>query len=135
MNNVFGAGNFTAYTSYAGATPASIFNPSNRFVFLEGGASTDINWLAYLSGNASTILNWVNSGGALLLMSAGWDPGTYTLGHGNLRQDNYLNASPSGTLTRAGTAAFTFEPTLTTQSGNYLAHDFVTGTGLTVHGR
>jgi hypothetical protein len=130
MTAVFGAGNFTTYSSFASATPAAIFNASNRFVMLEGGASTDTNWYSYLNANSSTILGWVTAGGRLLLKSAGWDNGTYTFGPASLILDDY-NLSSWGTLTAAGIAAFTFQSTPVIQGGNYLAHNYITGTGLT----
>jgi hypothetical protein len=132
MTAVFGAGNYMNYLSYASATPSAIFTASNKFVMLDGGAASDLNWYSYLTANSTTILSWVSAGGHLLLMSAGWDAGTYTFGPGSLIQDNYAHASYTGTLTAAGIAAFTFQPTPTTQSGSYLAHDYITGTGLTV---
>ena len=75
MNAAYGISNWTLYTNYASATTnvGSIFNSSTRFVMLEGSANTDIDLSAFLSANSSTILGWVNSGGSLLLQSAGWD--------------------------------------------------------------
>ena len=128
MTDVFGAGNFTQYNSFASATTGSIFNASNSFVLLEGGDGSRASWSSYLALNGSTILNWVNNGGALLLMSAGWNGGSDTLGPGSLVNDNLVS---TGTLTAEGQAGFTFTPTATTQSGNYLAHDRVVGSGLT----
>jgi len=113
MNNVFGAGNWTFYNSFAAATPASVFSAANAFVFLEGGDGSDGAWQTYVNANAAAILNWVNAGGALLIQSAGWSNFTTTLG--------------PGTLTDA--AAFT--TTANNQCGNYLAHDVVSGAGLT----
>lgn len=129
MTDVFGAGNFTTYNSFASATPGAIFNASNSFVMLEGGDGSQSFWSNYLSANASTILNWVNDGGALLLMSAGWNGGSDTLGPASLVQNTYVS---TGALTAAGIAAFTHTPTPAIQSGNFLAHDSVVGTGLTV---
>jgi hypothetical protein len=131
MTAVFGAANYTVYNSYASATPGNIFNGANNFVMLEGGADSDINWYNYLTSNDSMILNWVDSGGRLLLMSAGWDNGNYAFGPGTLILDD-SNYSSSGTLTTAGMNAFTFQPTPVNQNGNYLAHNYITGAGLTI---
>jgi fibronectin-binding autotransporter adhesin len=130
MAAVFGAGNFTEYTSYASANPAAIFTASNRFVMLEGGWDTDTHWSSYLTANSGTILSWVNAGGRLLLQSAGKEGGTYTFGPGSLIMDaTYWNACYDGTLTAAGIVAFPNTPVA--QSGNWLSHDYITGTGLT----
>lgn len=129
MNQVFGAGNYSAY-SYATANPLSVFNASNSFVWLEGGANTDIAWYNYLNTNQTLITDWVNSGGSLLLMSAGWDSNTYTFGQASLVFNR--SYSSTGTLTSDGLSAFTYYPTPATQSGNSLAHDYVIGTNLTV---
>jgi len=127
MNNVFGAGNWTFYNSYAAATPASVFSAANAFVFLEGGDGSDGAWQTYVNANAAAILNWVNAGGALLIQSAGWSNFTTTLGPGTLTDAATENSC--GTLTAAGAAAFT--TTANNQCGNYLAHDVVSGAGLT----
>ncbi len=82
---------------------------------------------AYLTANQAAILGWVADGGVLLLQSAGWDAGTYGIGPDALVQDWYVNASNCGTLTAAGAQVVQGEPA--TQCGEYLAHDYVTGSG------
>lgn len=129
FTTVFGAGHFGFYSSFTAATSAAIFSPGNRFVMLEGGAGSDADFQAYLDSNQASILDWVSGGGTLLLQSAGWDPGNYGIGPGTLVQDLYRNASNCGTLTSAGQAMLT--GTATTQCGEYLAHDYVSGIGLT----
>jgi hypothetical protein len=132
MAEVFGAGNFTAYLSYAAADPTAIFSASNKFVFLEGGDGTDADWAAYVSANASSILSWVNNGGALLLQSAAWTGrGDVTLGPGTIT-GGQTALSSCGTLTAAGVAAFNFVATPTNQCGGFISHDNITGGGLTV---
>jgi len=128
MDAVFGAGNYTVYDSFAAATPGTIFTPGTNFVWLEGGSGTDVDWNSYVTSNAATILSWVNAGGRLLLMSAGSSTQTTTLGPGALTFDG-SNYYACGTLTAAGVAAF--PTTAASQCGNYLAHDSVTGSGLT----
>ncbi len=129
MDAVFGAGNYAVYDSFAAATPGTIFTPGTNFVWLEGGAGTDVDWNSYVTSNAAAILSWVNAGGRLLLMSAGGSAQTTTLGPGSLTYDGVTDY-PCGTLTAAGIAAF--PTTAASQCGNYLAHDSVTGSGLTV---
>jgi hypothetical protein len=119
---------YTYYSSYAAATPSSVFAPSTSFVFLEGGAASDTDWNNYIAANSAAIMSWVEAGGDLLLQSAGWDNVTSTtFGPGTLW--DYANLTGCGTLTAAGVAAFPGTPA--TQCGNYLAHDYISGSGLT----
>ena len=127
MDNVFGAGNWTFYNNYGAANPASVFTSGNHFVWLEGGDGTEPTWQAYINANAGTILNWVDAGGALLMMSAGWNSLTTTLGAGTLTHTGYYDCA---TLTAAGQAALPGTPA--GQCGIFVAHDTVSGTGLTV---
>ena len=118
------------YTEYDFSVSASsVFNTSTCcFVFMEGGDGTQSQFESYLTANSSTILNWVSNGGALLLQTAGWNsPSTYTFANGTFTLDYGYTLSPSGTLTAAGVTAFGVSPT--TQSGNYLAHDYISVTG------
>jgi len=130
MDNVFGAGNWTFYGSYASATPASIFTSGTDFVFLEGGADTDFDLNNYLSNNGTAILDWVNAGGRLLVMSAGWDISITGFGPADLIFDNYVHAADCGQVTGAGHAMVVLGPGQ--RCGHNLAHDYVFGAGLTV---
>ncbi len=132
FTDVFGASNFTTYSSFASADPSAIFTAANSFVMLEGGAASDADWTSYLNANQTSIMSWVNAGGALLLQSAGWYRGAVTFGPGTIDAAG-SDYTGSGTLTAAGIAAFTFMPTPTNQSGNYIAHDDISGTGLTAY--
>jgi len=125
MTDVFGA-NFTSYGNYAGANAEAIFSTSNRFVMLEGGAATDTSLVTYLGVNGASILNWVSSGGALLIQSAGWNSG-FSFGPATLTYGNNFNSC--GTLTATGASAFS--TTAANQCGNWLAHDTISGAGLT----
>ncbi len=125
FTQVFGADNYSLLTSYASVTAGAIFNATNRFVMLEGGANTDAALNGFLNSHASAITNWVNHGGALLIQSAGWTSDVNFLG-ATLDWGNSANSC--GTLTADGVAAFT---TGTRQCGSYLAHDVVLGLGMT----
>jgi len=129
MTDVFGAAGFTTYTDFGTATAADIFKSGNDFVMLEGGDGTAAAWRSYVAANAATIQSWVNAGGALLLMSASWDATGLTFGAGTISGET--NLAGTATLTAAGQAAFTYFSTPVTQSGNYMAHGSISGTGLT----
>ena len=126
MTQVFGAGAFLAYGSYAhaDAAVASIFSSANRFVMLEGGAATDSLLADYLGRHAGVVKAWVNGGGALLIQSAGWGSSIAFDGV-NL---SYGNENGCGTLSAAGIDAFGVDAR---QCGGYLAHNEVVGEGLT----
>lgn len=124
---VFGPSGFAFYSSFAAADPTDIFSAANHFVMVEGGAGSDASFQVWLTANQTAILSWVAAGNVLLLQSAGWDAGTYGIGPDQLVQDWYVNASNCGTLTAAGSQLVTGVPT--TQCGDYLAHDYVGGSG------
>ena len=118
------------YTEYDFTVSASqVFNTSTCcFVFMDGGDGTQSQFESYLTANSATILNWVSNGGALLLQEAGWNtPSTFTFLNGTFTLDYGYTLSSSGTLTAAGVGAFPGTPT--TQSGNYLAHEYISITG------
>jgi hypothetical protein len=97
---------------------------------LEGGASTDTALQNYLNANYSTIQNWISTQqGQLLIQSAGWNTNIAFGQYGLTLVPHYTYASPTGQLTAAGQAAFGgVAPGISTNwSGNYLAHDLVTG--------
>ena len=122
-------GSYTEYDFSVNA--ATIFNSTCCFAMIEGGDGTQTAWENFLTNNSATILNWVNNGGALLVQSAGWNYGsTFTFADGTFNLGNTLY--PSGTLKAAGVAAFTLQPISPNQSGNYIAHDTISGAGLTV---
>lgn len=123
MNAVFGAGQYSLYTSYTGLNVASIFSVGNNMVMLEGGASTDSALASFLTTNSVSILNWVNAGGALLIQSAGWASNVSFAG-----VTLNLGSFACGTLTSAGVSAF---GVAASQCGNSVAHDYITGADLT----
>lgn len=129
MDIVFGAGNWTLYNTYAAANTAagSIFAADTGFVFLQGGAGTDVNLNGFLTSNGASILNWVDSGGSLLLESAGWNEsvrlGQVTLVYNDPALSGY---AATGQLTAAGQAVFTSYPIeYAERRGNWLSHNYV----------
>ena len=126
MTTVFGAGNFLNFSTFAAASASatSIFSAGNDFVMLEGGANTDVPLQSFLTTYGALIGSWVDSGGSLLIQSAGWGTGI-TFAGVNLVVNQ---ANGCGTLTAAGVAAFT---TAVNQCGSSLAHDTIAGSGLT----
>jgi len=70
-NDVFGVGGWSHY-GYSGLNAATLFSPANSFIYLEGGAATDVAFRSFVEGNATTISNWVSGGGRLVLNAATW---------------------------------------------------------------
>jgi hypothetical protein len=129
MTNVFGAGNFTDQ-AYVGLNAATLFSGANQFIMLEGGNLSTSELQTLISANSSLISTWVANGGHLLIQSA-TNQGISVSGVGPGVLQAPPPFSPSGTLTAAGVSSFTFEPTPTAQTGSFLAHDTITGVGLT----
>lgn len=133
MDHVFGSGGYTSMGNYS-FNVNSVFNSTNNFVFLEGGAGTDRDLNNFVNANKSAVLDWVEHGGHLLIQSAGWYTSVDGPTGNTLALDpwGYSTANRSGHLTSDGVAALT---TATiggpTYSGFYLSHDVIQGAGLT----
>lgn len=132
MDAVFGAGNYSYYTSYASLPTATVFSAANNFVYLEGGDTTVGSLFNYLAANSGDVLSWVAGGGRLLLQAAGNDDYDITLNGVTIQlTPRYSHLNDCGTLTSEGIAAFTFYPTPTSQCGSSIAHAETLGNGLT----
>ncbi|MCC7029020.1 MAG: hypothetical protein IT257_01855, partial [Chitinophagaceae bacterium] len=98
LNAVFGAGNYIA-TTYALATPATVFVPGTQFVYLEGSSGTEAGQTAYLAANLPLIETWVNNGGRLLINRApNSGAATTNFGFGGVT-NNYSNAQGTVNVT------------------------------------
>ncbi len=133
MNNVFGVAGWTQYNY---STPAAtIFNGSTTFVMMEGSENNDTYLEAYMLANQATIESWVNNGGRLFINAAPWNGGNENWGFGGtvLQFDNNTSLAANGTTAVPGDPIFLgpYTPTATSFSGNYFAHAWVLGTGLT----
>lgn len=131
MDEVFGSGHWTSYSSYVDANTNfnSIFSANTSFVYLQGGAGSDLNLVNFLSigSNNSSILNWVSNGGRILMESAGWNT---DVSLGGVTLLNYHSPSGSlvstGGLTQAGIETFTHYPIVNiNRNGYYLAHNYI----------
>ena len=134
MNNVYGPGNWTQNT-YAQATTnvATIFSPASCLVFIEGSDQNAIAMNNYLLANITAIETWVSGGGRLFLNAAPNQGGNIDYGFGG----TLLNYAPSYYTTADAVSPTNpiflgpYLPTATTYTGNYFAHAYLTGTGLT----
>ena len=131
MDEVFGSGFWTRYSSYFDADTNfnSIFTTNTPFVYLQGGAGSDANLVNFLSTgtNNASILDWVSNGGRILMESAGWTTDV-SLGGVSLVNNNSPNGSliSTGGLTQAGIETFTNYPIVNlNRNGNLLAHNYI----------
>lgn len=134
MNNVFGPGGWTQY-NYS-ATAATIFSPARTFVMMEGSESNDSYLQNFMTANQAAIEAWVNNGGRLFINAAPWYTGNQQWGFNStvLQFDpSYTQATYNATTAVPTNQIFLgpYTPTATSFYGNYFAHAWVLGTGLT----
>ena len=130
MDEVFGSGFWTRYSSYSDADTNfnSIFTTNTPFVYLQGGAGSDASLVNFLStgANNSSILDWVSNGGRVLMESAGWTTDVSLGGVTLTLINNDLPMISTGGLTQAGIETFTRYPIVNlNRNGNWLAHNYV----------
>jgi len=132
MNAVFGAGNYITST-FAAATPATVFVPSTQFVFLEG---SDANWSTfntYITNNLTTIQNWVFNGGRLFMNSGAQGGAVTNWGFGGV-QHTYPSMQGTATGIVPAHPIFNgpFNPSgVGPYSGSSYAHATISGGGIT----
>jgi len=130
MNNVFGPGGWTQ-ASFS-TNPATIFVPTTPFVMIEGSDWCNSNFPTFMSTNQTLIENWVAAGGRLFINAAPNYGGNQNWGFSNTQLIQPVYA-PSVSTTVPTDQIFIgpFTPTATSFTGNYFAHGWIQGTGLT----
>ncbi|OUL35245.1 PEP-CTERM sorting domain-containing protein [Nostoc sp. 106C] len=133
LNTAFGASNWDKL-DFVSALP-TIFNPGAYHVlFIEGSDSNGDSFRTFIDNNRTTLQTWVSNGGKLLLNAARNNGfGDLDLGFGvNLHNNFYDTASYTGTAVNPSHPIFSGPNgvTGTSFSGNYFAHDTVSGSGL-----
>jgi hypothetical protein len=131
MDNVYGAGNWTA-ADFATVNTAALFNNATTpLIFMDGsdGCATELD--AFLTANGAALSTWVNAGGRLLLNSAPNEGADFSMGFGVTL--NYGGADNAGTVTAAvpGHPIFNgpYLPAGTNFTGGSFSHARVTGPG------
>jgi len=127
---VFGSG--WQNLQYETVNPAMLFSPSNKFIFLEGGASSGLPMGTFLTNNLPYISNWVAAGGSLFVDAAPYFSNDFTifLGFGiTLNVGDY--SSTAGAVNPAH-PIFNgpYLPAGANFTGDYFAHSTVSGAGL-----
>ena len=132
MNNVFTPGGWQQYNY---STPvATIFNASIKFVMMEGSEQNS-NLPIYLAANQTAIENWVTAGGRLFINAAPNYGGSQNWGFGGTTLVYSTPTTWQSPVTTAvpGHQIFLgpYTPTATSFTGNYVAHAYISGSGLT----
>jgi hypothetical protein len=129
MNNVFGVGGWTQgnFTTPA----ATVFAPTTPFVMMEGSDGNS-GLPGYITANQTAIENWVAAGGRLFINAAPNYGTNQNWGFSNT-QLMYPSYAPSVSTTVPTDQIFIgpYTPTATAFTGNYFAHGYISGTGLT----
>ena len=130
LTMVFGAG--WQDLRYETVNPAALFIPTNRFIFLEGGASSGVPMGAFLARSLPAISNWVATGGSLLVDAAPDFGSSFTIDLGFGATLNVGDASTVAVAANPAHAVFNgpYLPVGTTFQGDCFAHATVSGAGL-----
>jgi uncharacterized protein YhjY with autotransporter beta-barrel domain len=130
MDIIYGAGNWTLYSSYAGVDTAALLQPDTGFIYLQGSAGTDFSLQSYLNANSADLLSWVDRGGVMLLESAGWGT-SISFGGAMLQMGPQLSRAR---LTQLAIDSFTTTPVVNAErTGSYVSHDIIVpNTGITL---
>lgn len=128
FNRNFGVGNWTQTDYGAGA---SIFNPANSFIMIEGGDGNSADFDSYFStpGVVAAEQAWVAAGGSIFVNGGRWTFDDLDVGFGvTMSNPSYADASFTGTA--AGPSPIFTAGSGTSWSGGYFSQDIVTGGGL-----
>ncbi|HZZ79324.1 MAG TPA: PEP-CTERM sorting domain-containing protein [Gemmataceae bacterium] len=130
MDAVFGAGNW-ADSRYETVDTATLFSPATNFIFMEGGDNNANALNAFLIANMPQIEAWVLAGGSLFVNAAPNEGGNIAFPFGVTL--NYPGFSATATAVDPGNPIFNgpFTPVATSYTGNWFAHAFVSGSGIT----
>lgn len=134
MDAAFGSGNWTE-VFYETVDPTVIFNPSTRFVFMEGSDGLANAMNTFLTANITLIENWVAQGKSLLINAAPNQGGNIDFGFGGSTLVYTSGSSNTSTANVVDTNHPAFQgpnlPVATSMSGSSYAHAYITGTGFT----
>ncbi len=130
MTAVFGAG-LWADLRYETVSPALLFVPATRFIFMEGGDNNALNLQAFLSANGGAISTWVNNGGRLLICAAPNEGGVITTPFAGTTIDYPAFSNDPNTPFNPSHPIFSgpFTPVTNSYTGTSFAHATVTNPG------
>jgi hypothetical protein len=128
LNDVFGTGNWDRLYF-----PTAVGNGlwDYGFILMDGGDGADEEFVNFVNSNRADMENWVAGGGSLIINAARWyETYDFDLGFGITL---HVGASDTGTADDTGHPIFDGPYGYTGDffDGDSLAHDYVTGDGLT----
>ncbi len=129
MDTVFGVGLWSDLR-YETVSPALLFVPAVRFIYMEGGDSNAIALQTFLSANSAAISTWVNSGGRLFLNAAPNQGGSITTPFAGTTI-NYpdFSSDPTFAFNPLHPVFVGPTPVVTSYTGSAFAHATVTNPG------
>jgi len=134
---LFGANWQTQY--YETASPAALFSPAFKFIFMEGSEVDAGGMAGFLTTNLAAISSWVSAGGSLFINAAPAVSGNlFSIGVSNIYLGFGVTLNPdlnSQAIAAAPTHPIFNGPYLpvgATFTGNYFSQASLSGTGLTV---
>ena len=132
MDKAFGTGNWNQFT-FSNAIGSGILT-NTGFIYIDGGDYCTAGFTSFVDTNRIALEDWVTGGGSLFLNAAR----VYDYPDLDMGFDVTLHHEFEGTYSRAASA---IDPTHTiftgpndagtSWTGNYFAHEYVTGTDLT----
>ena len=132
MDRAFGTSNWQDLR-YELVSAASLFSPSNQFIFMEGSDYNAYEMQAFLTTNMAAMQSWVAGGGRLLLNAAPNEGTGMSFGFGATLSYNYpATATATGIVSNTLHPIFSgpFTPVGQSWTGNSFGHAFVTGTNI-----
>jgi len=122
LDGAFGAGGWELVDF---GSAASVFSPSRKFIYIDGGDGASENLEAFIGANRSAMETWVKGGGRLFVNAARWvATDGFDLGFGAS-----LNVDYSTAASAAGPHPIFTAGTGTSWTGNYFSHDSISGVG------
>jgi uncharacterized repeat protein (TIGR01451 family) len=130
MNRVFGTNNWQDLR-FETVTPAALFTPATRFIYMEGSDATTLELQSFLTANLPLIQNWVAAGGRLLLNAAPNEGTGMSFGFGVTLLYPDLTSAAGAVDLQHLIVTGPFTPGGVSWSGTSFGHATVSGTNLT----
>ena len=127
MNTAFG-GDWAQLTFANAIGAGALTNQTYDYIYVDGGDGQTGGFEQFLNNNRTNLESWVTQGGSLFLNAARWGgTNAFDLGFGAT-----LNNGPSGTGSATDPTHEIFDATTgVSWTGNWFAHDYISGAGLT----
>ncbi|MGZ8289449.1 MAG: PEP-CTERM sorting domain-containing protein [Telluria sp.] len=121
MDTAFGAGKWSKVNGFGMAA----FAADTRFLYLDGGDSSAVQFSTFLAANQAAIGSFVSNGGALFLNAAPNIGGSFSMGFGTMLNNG--NSTGNAQATAAGVASGIFDDIVDAYTGGSFSHAYVSG--------